>query len=47
MRGDFDSPDFPHMLETKAIGMDSYQAPDRQDLILLAGALPMALLSLQ
>jgi len=35
------------MFETKAIGMDSYQAPDRQDLSLLAGAMPMALLSSQ
>jgi len=35
------------MFETKAIGMDSYQAPDRQDLTLLTSALPMALLSSQ
>ena len=45
MRGDSDSPEFPHMLETKTIGMDSYQAPDPQNLILLAGVLSMALLS--
>jgi len=35
------------MLETKTIGMDSYQAPDRQDLVLLASTPPMALLSSQ
>lgn len=47
MGGDSDSPEFPYMLETKTIGVDPYQAPDRQDLILSAGALSMALLSSQ
>jgi len=47
MRGEFNSPDFLYMLETETISMDSYQAPDRQGLILLASALQMALLSLQ
>jgi len=47
MGGDSDSPEFPYMLETKTIGVDPYQAPDRQDLILSAGAPSMALLSSQ